>query len=299
VTANRADRIRGALAATWQWLRSDRRAAIGVAFLLLVVVASVIARFVLVSPIEQNLGDILAGPSKEHWLGTDDLGRDVLSRLLNGSLVSLRAASTAVVIALVLGVPAGLLAGYRGGWIDDVVMRIADTLLAFPGLVLAVGVVAMLGPGLTNAMVAVGIIFAPSLARLARAQVLSVKEHLYVDAAATFGGSSWQTMRRHIIPNAIQPIVVQTSLLFAVALLAEAGLSFIGLGVQPPQPSWGAMLGRSYKYVRTDPWQTVAPGLIVMFTALAFNALGDSLRDVLDPKRRRSRRSSTAAVAST
>ena len=159
-----------------------------------------------------------------------------------------------------IGVPLGLLAGFRGGIADEIVMRCADTVLAFPGIVLAVGVVAMLGPGLTNAMVAVGIVFAPSLARLMRAQVLGVKEHLYVEAAITFGGSPWQIIRRHIVPNSIQPVIVQTSLLFAAALLAEAGLSFIGLGVQPPDPSWGSMLGRAYKFMRQAPLQVVAPG---------------------------------------
>jgi peptide/nickel transport system permease protein len=162
--------------------------------------------------------------------------------------------------------------------------------LAFPGLVLAVGVVAMLGPGLTNAMIAVGIVFAPSLARLMRAQVLGVKEHLYVEAAVTFGSSTAQIVKRHIVPNAVQPVIVQTSLLFALSLLAEAGLSFIGLGVQPPDPSWGSMLGRAYRYMQVAPLQMIAPGLIVMLTALAFNAIGDSLRDELDPTRRRRRR---------
>ena len=193
-------------------------------------------------------------------------------------------------MALLIGVPLGLLAGFLGGVSDEIVMRGADTVLAFPGLVLAVGVVAMLGPGLTNAMIAVGIVFAPSLARLMRAQVMGVRNHLYVEAATTFGGSSWQLIKRHIVPNSIQPVIVQTSLLFAGALLAEAGLSFIGLGVQPPDPSWGSMLGRAYRFMRQAPMQMIAPGLIVMITALAFNSIGDSLRDELDPTRRRSRR---------
>jgi peptide/nickel transport system permease protein len=281
---------RRGLAGTWRWLRNDRRAQFGVGFIVLIVLAGVLATFFAQDPLKQHLDDILAGPSREHWLGTDDLGRDVFSRLLAGGLVSLKAACVAVGVALLIGVPLGLLAGFRGGIADEIVMRCADTILAFPGIVLAVGVVAMLGPGLTNAMVAVGIVFAPSLARLMRAQVLGVKEHLYVEAAITFGGSPWQIIRRHIVPNSIQPVIVQTSLLFAAALLAEAGLSFIGLGVQPPDPSWGSMLGRAYKFMRQAPLQVVAPGLIVMFTALAFNAIGDSLRDELDPTRRRRRR---------
>jgi peptide/nickel transport system permease protein len=272
------------------WLRSDKRALIGVGFVLLVIVAALVARYVAQDPIAQHLENILEGPSKDHWLGTDDLGRDVFSRLLNGGLTSLGAAAIGVVTALVIGVPLGLIAGFRGGLVDEVVMRVADTVLAFPALVLAVGVVAMLGPGLTNAMIAVGVVFSPSLARLMRAQVLSVKEQLYVEAAVTFGSSAPAVVRRHVIPNAIQPVVVQTSLLFAIALIAEAGLSFIGLGVQPPHPSWGSMLGRAYKFMNLAPLQVVAPGVMVMLTALAFNAIGDSLRDELDPRRRRRRR---------
>jgi peptide/nickel transport system permease protein len=282
--------VGGWFSSLWEWLRADRRARIAVGFLALVLVAGLLAKLFAQDPLAQNLNVILKNPSTRHWFGTDDLGRDVFSRLLSGGLVSLRAASIAVGVALLIGVPAGLIAGFRGGIVDEIVMRCADTVLAFPGLVLAVGVVAMLGPGLAKAMAAVGIVFAPSLARLMRAQVLSVKEHLYVEAAVTFGSSAPQVIRRHIVPNAIQPIVVQTSLLFALSLLAEAGLSFIGLGVQPPNPSWGSMLGRAYKYMRIAPFQLVPPGVMVMLTALAFNALGDSLRDELDPRRRKRRR---------
>jgi peptide/nickel transport system permease protein len=283
-------RRRGRLVGVRRWLRNDRRAQFGVGFIVLVLLGGLLMTWFGPDPLKQDVVNMLQGPSGKHWLGTDDLGRDVFSRLLAGGLVSLRAACVAVGVALLIGVPFGLLAGFRGGIADEIVMRLADTVLAFPGLVLAVGVVAMLGPGLTNAMIAVGIVFAPSLARLMRAQVLGVKEHLYVEAAVTFGGSTWQIVRRHIVPNSIQPVIVQTSLLFAAALLAEAGLSFIGLGVQPPDPSWGSMLGRAYKFMRQAPLQMVAPGLIVMFTALAFNAIGDSLRDELDPTRRRRRR---------
>lgn len=286
------------LTALGGWIRSDRRAQFGVGFIVLILLAGVVATFIAQDPLRQDLSHILEGPTMKHWLGTDDLGRDVFSRLLGGGLVSLRASCIAVGVALVIGVPLGLLAGFRGGVVDEIVMRCADTVLAFPGLVLAVGVVAMLGPGLTNAMVAVGIVFAPSLARLMRAQVLGVKEHLYVEAATTFGSSTWQIVKRHIIPNSVQPVIVQTSLLFALSLLAEAGLSFIGLGVQPPDPSWGSMLGRAYRFMRKAPAQMIAPGLIVMLTALAFNAIGDSLRDELDPTRRRRLRRSRRALRS-
>jgi peptide/nickel transport system permease protein len=273
----------------WRFVRADRRLLFGLAYLALVVAASVLAPLYLQDPVKQDLDSLIAGPSGEHWLGTDDLGRDVLSRLVHGAFTSLLAASLAVGVAAVIGVTIGIVAGFFGGALDAVIMRLVDTLLAFPGLVLAVGVVAMLGPGLLNAMTAVGLVFSPVLARIVRAQVLSVRESLFVDASRTFGSSPWQIIRRHILPNALPPIIVQLALLFAVALLAEAGLSFIGLGVQPPDPSWGSMLGRAYRFMRQAPLQVVIVGLVIMLTALAFNAIGDALRDALDPRRRRGR----------
>jgi peptide/nickel transport system permease protein len=272
-----------------RWLVADKRALFGVLYLAVLLLASLLATFLAADPIEQDTVRLLEGPSAEHWLGTDDLGRDVFSRLLHGAQVSLRAATTAVVVAALVGVTLGVVSGFLGGWFDDVIMRFTDAVLAFPGLVLAVGVVAMLGPGLTNAMIAVGLVFAPILARLMRAQVLSVKGDPYVEAARTFGASGWQIVRRHVLPNALPPIIVQLALLFAVALLAEASLSFIGLGVQPPEPSWGSMLGRSYRFMRQSPEQVIVTGLVIMFTALAFNAIGDAFRDGLDPRRRRGR----------
>ena len=276
-------------AAVWAWLRSDRRAAVAVGYLVVLVVASILAPLFTRDPLEQDLESMLAKPGGKHWLGTEDLGRDVLSRLVAGAQVSLRAAGTAVLVATLLGITVGVLAGFLGGLVDDVVMRLTDAALAFPALVLAIGVVAMLGPGLNNAMAAVGIVFAPAVARLARSQVLKVKETLYVDASHTFGASNWQIIRRDILPNAMPAIVVQLAMLFSVALLAEAGLSFIGLGVQPPDPSWGSMLGRAYKFMDKAPQQIVIVGLVIMTAAIAFNTVGDSLRDHLDPRRRRGR----------
>lgn len=279
----------GAAKRAWRFLRADRRLFWGLTYLVAVIVASILAPLYLQDPIKQNLKQITKGPSSEHWLGTDDLGRDVLSRLVHGATTSLLAATIAVVVAAVIGITIGIVAGFFGGAVDAVIGRLIDTLLAFPGLVLAVGVVAMLGPGLMNAMVAVGLVFSPVLARIVRAQVLQARSSLFVDASRTFGSSSWQTVRRHIFPNALPPIIVQLALLFAVALLAEAGLSFIGLGVQPPEPSWGSMLGRAYRFMRQGPLQVVVCGLVIMLTALAFNAIGDALRDALDPRRRRGR----------
>ena len=270
------------------WLRRDLRGAISLGFLaaltLLAVLAPVIAPY---SPTTQNIAEMLAEPSAAHWLGTDDLGRDVLSRLLPASAMSLYASVLAVVVASAIGIPIGFVSGFVGGWFDEGISRMIDTLLSFPAIVLAVGVTGALGIGLTNSMIAVGIVFSPTLARLARAQTLVIKHELYVDAARCFGASPWRIIRRHIVPNAIQPVIVQITLLLAVALLAEASLSFLGLGVQPPTPSWGAMLARAYNYMEIAPEQMYAPGLAILFTALAFNALGESLRVVLDPTMRR------------
>jgi peptide/nickel transport system permease protein len=271
-----------------RWLRRDPRGALSLGFLvvltLLTVLAPVIAPY---SPTTQNIAEMLAEPSAAHWLGTDDLGRDVLSRLLYATGASLFASVLAVTVASAIGIPIGFLAGFVGGWFDEAVSRVIDTLLSFPGIVLAVGVTGALGIGLTNGMIAVGIVFSPTLARLARAQTLVIKHELYVDAARCFGASPWRIIRRHIVPNAIQPVIVQITLLLAVGLLAEASLSFLGLGVQPPTPSWGAMLARSYNYMEIAPEQMYPPGFAILFTALAFNALGESLRVVLDPTMRR------------
>lgn len=269
------------------WLAGDRRAAISLGFLLLLgslsLLAGVIAPY---SPVAQSM-DILAPPSAAHWLGTDDLGRDVFSRLLHGGPMTLYASFLAVSVGLAIGLPIGGLAGYLGGWVDTSVGRIIDTMLSFPSIVLAIAVTGALGIGLTNSMIAVGIVFSPGIARLIRVQTMIVKSDLFVDAARTFGSSTWRVIFKHILPNAIQPVIVQVTLLLATALLAEASLSFLGLGVQPPQPSWGQMLARAYTYMEIAPEQMYAPGLAILFTALAFNALGESLRALLDPTRSR------------
>ncbi len=255
-----------------------------VALFLLAVLAPLIAPF---PPTAQNLSNTLAEPSWQHWMGTDDLGRDVLSRLIHGAPATLFASFLAVSVATAIGVPVGLLAGFIGGWVDDVICRVIDTLLSFPGIVLAIGVTGALGIGLTNAMIALGIVFSPGLARLMRAQTLVVKHELYVDASRCFGAGLWRILLKHVAPNAIQPVIVQVTLLLAVALLAEASLSFLGLGVQPPQPSWGGMLARAYNYMELAPEQMYAPGIAILLTALAFNTLGEALRQALDPTRRR------------
>lgn len=266
------------------FLRSDWRGAFSLAFLALLVLVSVAAPLLApYSPTQQDLGNALAPFSAEHWLGTDDLGRDTLSRLIYGASASLYACFLAVAIAILIGVPVGLLAGYRGGWVDDVISRVIDALLSFPAIVLAIAVTGALGIGLTNGMISVGIVFSPQLARLVRARALVVRNDLFVDAARCFGASTPRILWKHVLPNTVQPVIVQVTLLLAGALLAEASLSFLGLGIQPPYPSWGAMLARAYQNMEIVPEQMYPPGLAILFTALAFNTLGESLRTALDP----------------
>ena len=274
-----------------QWLRHDPRAMLSLAWLVgltaLGLLAPLIAPF---SPTAQNVNDMLLPPDGAHWLGTDDLGRDVFSRLLYGAPVALYASILATSVAVTIGVPLGLLAGFVGGWVDEVIGRLVDTVLSFPAIILAVGITGALGVGLTNGMLAVGLVFAPVLARLVRSQSLVVRSELYVDAARCFGASTSRILWRHVLPNVVQPVIVQVTLLLAAALLAEASLSFLGLGVQAPEPSWGGMLARAYTYMEVAPEQMYPPGLAILLTALAFNALGESLRVALDPTMRRATR---------
>ncbi|PHS58625.1 MAG: diguanylate cyclase [Alcanivorax sp.] len=267
-----------------RWLRRDPRAAVSLAILVIILGTALLAPWIAPhSPTDQNIDLMLAGPSADHWLGTDDLGRDVFSRLIHGGANSLYAALLAVTVALAIGLPLGLIAGFAGGWVDQVISRLIDTFLSFPAIILAVAVTGAMGIGLTNAMFSVGLVFAPQIARLIRARTLVVRQELYVDAARCFGASPARLLIKHVLPNAVQPVIVQSTLLLAVALLAEASLSFLGLGVQPPEVSWGSMIARGYLYMSIVPEQMYAPGLLIMITAVAFNALGESLRSALDP----------------
>ncbi|MGB3488754.1 MAG: ABC transporter permease [Xanthobacteraceae bacterium] len=271
-----------------KWFRSDLRGAISLTFLGILVVMSALAPWISpYSPLAQDFDATLAPMSVTHWLGADDLGRDTLSRLIYGGTASLYASFLAVFVAVLIGVPVGLLAGYLGGWVDEIVSRIIDSFLSFPAIVLAIAVTGALGIGLTNGMISVGIVFAPQLARLVRARTLVVRHELYVDSARCFGASTSRILWRHVLPNTIQPVIVQVTLLLAGALLAEASLSFLGLGIQPPNASWGAMLARAYQNMEIAPEQMYPPGLAILFTALAFNALGESLRVALDPTMKR------------
>lgn len=257
-----------------------RPALVALGFIVIMVLIAIFAPLVApFDPLEQDLRNTLQGPSSEHWLGTDELGRDVLSRMIFGARVSLLAAVQAVGIALVLGVPPGLVAGYFGGRIDTAVSRINDTVMSFPPLLLAIAIVGVFGPNLRNAMLAVGIIFAPRFLRLMRASVMAVKEETFIEASRSIGTSTWRILRTRVLPNALSPMVVQISLSLGFAMLAEASLSFLGLGVQPPEASWGAMVGRAYRFLDQSPTLVIFPGLAIVLAVLAFNVLGDGLRD--------------------
>jgi peptide/nickel transport system permease protein len=270
------------------WLVTDIRGALSLAMLVTLLLISLLGPWISpYAPAAQDLDAAMAPMSAEHWLGADDLGRDTLSRLIYGGMASLYASFLAVIIAVLIGVPVGILAGYLGGWVDTVISRIIDSFLSFPAIVLAIAVTGALGIGLTNGMISVGIVFAPQLARLVRARTLVVRNELYVDAARCFGGSTRRILWRHVLPNAIQPVIVQVTLLLAAALLAEASLSFLGLGIQSPDPSWGAMLARAYQNMEIAPEQMYPPGIAILVTALAFNTLGESLRVALDPTMKR------------
>jgi peptide/nickel transport system permease protein len=264
----------------WRRFRKQRLAMLSLLFLILVGLVAIFAPWLTpADPDKIDLGNVLQSPFGGKGLGTDQLGRDALSRLIVATRVSIQAAVQSVVIGIVLGVPAGLLAGYFGGWVDAIIMRITDAILAFPALILAIAVIATLGPNLTNAMIAIGIIFAPRFLRLARAEVLSIRQETYIEAARSVGTPSYKILVRHVLPNALPPLIVQASLSAGFAMLAEAGLSFLGLGVQPPQASWGSMLAEAAAAINREWTLMLAPGICIILITLAFNILGDGLRD--------------------
>jgi ABC-type dipeptide/oligopeptide/nickel transport system permease subunit len=268
--------------------RRQRLALAALVYLVLVVLATALAPLLAThDPLAQNLASVLQQPGGGHVLGTDDLGRDVFSRALYAGRVSLLAAAQAVGVAVVLGVIPGLVAGYAGRRVDAVIMRLTDALMSFPPLILAIAFVGVLGPSLTNAMFVIGVIFAPRFVRLVRGTVLSIREETFVEASRSIGTPTPRVILRHVLPNALSPLIVQISLTAAMAMLAEASLSFLGLGVQPPDASWGSMIERGFRYTATAPWLTVFPGLLIALTVLAFNILGDGLRDSLGREIRR------------
>jgi peptide/nickel transport system permease protein len=252
-------------------------------FVLLALLAPQVAPF---DPLATSWSAVRKAPSAAHWFGTDEIGRDVLSRVIFGTRASLLAGCVSVSIALALGVPIGLAAGYIGGWIDALISRMTDAMLACPFLILAIALAAFLGPSLSNAMIAIGISATPVFVRLTRAAVLQVKVEDYVEAARAVGNSHLRIALRHILPNVVPPLIVQATLAVAAAVIAEAALSFLGLGQQPPAPSWGSMLNIAKNYIDNAPWMAVWPGLSIFLLVLSFNLLGDGLRDAFDPKSR-------------
>ena len=269
----------------WRRLMRRRGAMLGLVVIIVFVTLAIFAP--LISPYDPNLtswGTIRKPPSAEFWFGTDEIGRDVLSRVIWGSRASLLAGLLSVSISLSLGIPIGLLAGYVGGWTESVISRFTDAMLAVPFLILAIALASFLGPSLLNAMVAIGISATPVFIRLTRGQVLAVKVEDYVEAARAVGNPHWRIALRHILPNILPPLIVQSSLAIAAAVIAEASLSFLGLGQQPPDPSWGSMLNTAKNYVDNAPWMAVWPGLSIFLLVLSFNLLGDGLRDALDPR---------------
>jgi peptide/nickel transport system permease protein len=268
-------------------LLANRLAAFGLVLIVLLVVVAIFAPQIARYPINaDNLADRFSPPSTDYFFGTDHLGRDLFSRVVMGSRVSLQVGIVAVGISLVAGTLIGLLAGYRGGWVDSVWMRAMDVLFAFPVVLLAIALVAVLGPSLRNTMIAVGVVFTPIFARVVRGSVLSVREELHVKAVRSLGASDWRIVTRHVLPNVAAPIIVQASLSLAFAILTEAALSYVGVGVQPPEPAWGYMLSDAQRYQRQGWWLSVFPGAAIFLTVMAFNVLGDGLRDALDPKQR-------------
>ena len=279
---------RGALAEVLFRLSKSPLAMFGLAIILLLIFCALFAEAISpYSPIKQDLMHMFETPSAEHWLGTDEFGRDILSRLIYGARVSLQVGFIAVGIALVVGGMLGAVSGYYSGWLDNSIMRVMDVLLSIPQTLLAIAIVAALGPSLMNLMIAVGISAVPTYARIVRGSVLSIRSMEFIEAARAVGSSDLRIILRHILPNIMAPIIVQSTLGVASAILNAAGLSFIGLGIQPPNPEWGAMLSGGRQYIRDFPHMTLYPGLAIMFTILALNFLGDGLRDALDPKLKR------------
>jgi peptide/nickel transport system permease protein len=273
---------------SWRNIRAEPRFLIGGTFIALLILAAIFAPLLApADPMVSHPADANQPPAAQHLLGTDDLGRDVLGRTAFGARASLSVGIIAVGIGLVVGVTLGVTAGYHGRWVDLLISRLIDALLAFPALLLAISITAALGPSLTNTMIAIGIVAIPIYARLARGQVLQAKQREYIEAARTIGASEWRIATRHILLNIVNPLIVQASLSIAFAILAEASLSFLGLGAQPPTPSWGADINHARDYLGNGFWwMSIGPGVAILLTVFSFNLLGDSIRDLLDPRLR-------------
>jgi len=269
----------------WRRLKRRKGAMVALVVVMLLILLAALAPWVApYDPTATSFATVRKAPSWAHWFGTDEVGRDVLSRVIWGARASLSAGLVSVGIAVGAGVPLGLLAGYAGGWIDAVLSRLVDAMLAIPFLILAIALSAFLGPSLSNAMIAIGVTATPVFVRLTRGQTLSAKVEDYVEAARAVGNPHWRIALRHVLPNIVPPLLVQASLAIAGAIIAEAALSFLGLGQQPPAPSWGSMLNTAQRFIAQAPWMAFWPGFAIFFAVLSFNLLGDGLRDALDPR---------------
>ncbi|MFD2629124.1 nickel transporter permease [Oceanobacillus kapialis] len=263
----------------------SKTALIGVIIIALLVLTAIFAPVIAThNPTDQDIVNRYQAPSSEHLLGTDELGRDIFSRIVHGTRISIQIGVIAVGISLIIGVFLGGVAGYFGRWIDQIVMRFIDIMMAFPSILMAIALVAVLGPSLQNAMIAVGIVGIPQFARIVRSAVLSIKENEYIEAAKSIGAKHGRILIQHVLPNCVAPIIVQTTLGIGTAILDAAGLSFLGLGAQPPTPEWGAMLSDGRAAIQNAPWVVAFPGLAIFFVVLGFNLFGDGLRDALDPR---------------
>ena len=269
----------------WRKFKSNRAALVGFGFVGFFVLLAVLAPVLpIAAPNATDWGAVRKVPSAAHWLGTDEIGRDILSRMIWGARASLTAGVLSVGIAVCLGVPLGILAGYFGGWLDMIISRVTEAFLAMPFLITAIALAAFLGPSLTNAMIAIGISAMPIFIRLTRGQTLAVKTEDYVEGARSIGLRNSSILLRYILPNVFSPILVQATLTVAAAIIAEASLSFLGLGQQPPAPSWGSMLNVAKDFLSQAPWMAIWPGTAIFLVVMGFNLLGDGLRDSLDPR---------------
>ena len=278
---------KGSLKSLWHELKKNKRSLVGLYFILFLVVLALFADYI--APFgmtAQNLKNTLQKPNMTHWFGTDDLGRDVLSRIIYGTRISLTIGISSISIALFFGTLLGVLAGYFGGMLDNIIMRLTDLMLSIPSILLAIALVASFGSSLSNLILAFGIGSIPVFVRISRSAVMSVKEQEFIEAAIATGMSDWKIIARHIIPNSLSPIIVQATMGVASAILSAAGLGFIGLGIEASQAEWGTMLNAGRPYIRTHSYLTLYPGIAIMLTILAFNLLGDGLRDAIDPKLR-------------
>ncbi|MBM6382819.1 nickel transporter permease [Paenibacillus sp. ACRRY] len=269
----------------WRTFRRNRLALAGLIIIVFFILLAFLAPYI--SPYdykEQVLTDRLQAPSAEHWFGTDDLGRDVFSRVLHGARISLWVGFFSVIGSIIAGALLGLVAGYYGKWADMLISRLFDILLAFPGILLAIAIVAILGPSLQNALLAIAIVNIPTYGRLVRSRVLSLRQEEFITSARTLGANNMRILFRHILPNSLTPLIVQGTLGIGTAIIEAAALGFLGMGAQPPDPEWGKMLSDSRQFLQKAPWTLIFPGLSIMLTVLGFNLLGDGLRDTLDPK---------------